>query len=379
MNKAYEFIGTLEYAPLNKEERERRAEMLKEQGYLPPNMIPDMDKYPVLHVMEYLEHPYKNATKFWNEIPELDSGRIAEIRDKLFEILTDIYGGDEVVAEYVLLTLLSKVQNREDGMPVGISCINLYSTDETVSSEILKGTERFMKLLTAHTLSAQVDLDSLCSVKMVPKKDYDTNRLSRGDLQILNSTTVLFDETMMKEGKKESEDLIHNMQGIASLIEEQSVKYNFQYHDQSFECSAPVIIISTGRSIFKNALPVPVNSKNPPNPDALNALTEEQLTDFRAYFNQVSRKGHMDIPEECSKHIQEKFIETRAIEDKQIQEKQKETKDVGARTLHTWLTYSRLNVVSQGKNECSTSVIDHVIDMENARTTRVADILSKDN
>lgn len=106
---------------MSKEDREKRAEVLAEQGYLPPNMIPDMDKYPVLHVMAYMEHPYKNATRFIKESAELSSDRTAELRVKLFDILTEMYGGDELAAEYVLLTLLSKVQIREDGLPIGIS------------------------------------------------------------------------------------------------------------------------------------------------------------------------------------------------------------------------------------------------------------------
>lgn len=378
MNRAYEFIGSLEYKPLSKEDREQRAQMFKDNGYLPPNVIPDMDKYPVLHNMTYMEHPYKNATKCFIDSPTLDSEKVADLRTKLFDILLEIYGGDELVAEYVLLTLLSKVQTREDGVPVGISCINLYSTDPDISSEVVKGTERLMKLLQAHTLYTPIDLESLNSYDLVPKKNYDTNRLSRGDLQILNSTGILLDETQMKEGKSEGERLIYNMRAIAELIEEQTVKYNFQYHDQNFDCSSFVIIVSTGRSVFKNATPVPIYAVRTPNPDALNELSEDLIDDLRLYFSQVSRQGHMEIPDECSKHIQEKYVEARKEEDNEIAENRKDTKEVGAKTLHTWLTYSKLKVIAHGQVLCSSDVLDHVINMERDRTNRVTEIVGKE-
>jgi hypothetical protein len=375
MNKAYEFVGTLEYMPLPEEARKERAEAFKENGYLPPNMIPDMDKYPVIHMMGFMEHPYKNASKYFIEAPDLSNAQVADLRPKIYDILMEIMGGDELAAEYVLLTLLSKVQTREDGLPVGISCINLYAKDSEISREIVKGLERFMKLFQAHTLFAPVDLDSLCKYDMVPKKNYDTNQLSRGVLQFLNSTCVLFDETDMKEGKSEGERLIMNMKGIAELIEQQSVKYNFQYHEQSFDCSAPVIIVSNGRSVFKNATPVPVVTARNPNPDALNDLDFDLIDQIRLYFSQVSRKSQIEIPDESAKHIQDKFVQIRKEEQKAIEEKRKENKEMGAKTLHTWLTYSKLKVTSNGQEVLPVEVIDDVIELETNRATRVEEVL----
>jgi hypothetical protein len=254
----------------------------------------------------------------------------------------------------------------------------LYSTDPDISSEVVKGTERLMKLLQAHTLCAPIDLESLTSYDLVPKKNYDTNRLSRGDLQILNSTGILFDETHMKAGKSEGERLIHNMRAIAELIEEQTVKYNFQYHDQNFDCSAFVIIVSTGRSVFKNARPVPINPVRTPNSDALNGLSDELIGELRLYLSQVSRQGHMEIPDECSNHIQEKYVNARKEEDDAIKEQRKDTNEVGAKTLHTWLTYSKLRVIAHGQEQCSSDIVDHIINMEKDRVTRVEEVVGKE-
>jgi len=275
-----------------------------------------------------------------------------------------------------LFTLLSKVQQREDGVPLGISCINLYCKNEEVSSEVLKGIERFMKLVQSHTLTAQTDLDSLTTIELTPKKNYDTNRLSRGGLQFLNSTCALFDETEMKEGKSEGEKLVFNMKGLASLIEEQTVRYNFQYHEQNFDCSCPVIIVSTGRSIFKNTTAVPVEAFRDPNPDVLNSLEEDLLNQFRYFFNQVSRRGKKDIPDETSKHVQEKFVEARQKETKDVKEKRKEQNEIGAKTLHSWLTYAQIKTSSEGLPQITPEIIDSVISLEEDRELRIQEILS---
>lgn len=234
----------------------------------------------------------------------------------------------------------------------------------------MKGTEKFFKLCLAHTLVAQIDLSSLNEIEMVPKKDYDTNRLSAGALQFLNSTVALFDETQMQEGKTESDRVVRNMQGIASLIEEQKVKYSFQFHNQEFECSCPVVIVSCGRSIFKNAPPLPVYPTKAPNPDVVNDIDSDLLDEFRYFFNQVSRKGRMNISDVCNEHIQAKFVEAR-------QESTPEN-EVGAHTLHRWLTFTRLKVISQGQEDCQTDIVDYVMDMEKARNKRVAEVLKKD-
>ena len=372
MNKAYELIGSLEYKPLSQEERAEVAAAIQEHGYLPQNVIPDMDKYPVIHLMSYMEHPYKNATEFFINAPELESNEILRLREQLLAILTEILGGDELAAEYILLSLLSKVQSRKDGMPLGISCINLYINDEDSALEILKGIEKFMKLLMCHTLVESIDLESLSKLNLVPRKDYDTNRLIGGNLQFLNSTAILFDETQLKEGKMEDRKTIENIQAIASLIEEQKVRYDFQFHSQDFLCSAAILIVSQTRSIFKNTCPLPVYTKKAPNSDAVNDIDSETLDQFRLFFNQVSRKGQMNIGEEVNEHIQNKFVEARKANT------ESETK-VDATTLHKWLDLSRLEVISNGSIECNVDTIDHIITLETDRQTRVTEVLENDS
>lgn len=62
----------------------------------------------------------------------------------------------------------------------------------------------------------------------------------------------------MREGQIEGETALFNIRGITELIEEQVVMYNFQFTTQRFEVFVPTTVLSHGRSMFKNALPVPI-------------------------------------------------------------------------------------------------------------------------
>lgn len=73
---------------------------------------------------------------------------------------------------------------------------------------------------------------------------------------MLEQTHVTCDETHFKEGKIDKNG-INNIRALAELIEDQKVVYDFQYMKQEFPISASVLILSDGRSMFKNALHIP--------------------------------------------------------------------------------------------------------------------------
>lgn len=98
----------------------------------------------------------------------------------------------------------------------------------------------------------------------------------------------------------------------------------------------------------------------------------------RYYFNQVSRKDNIEIPDECSNHIQEKFVAARQAEDQAIQDKTISTKELGANTLHTWLTYSKLKVASLGQTQLTPEIVDSVIAMEEQRKRSVENVKKSD-
>lgn len=76
-----------------------------------------------------------------------------------------------------------------------------------------------------------------------------------GEIPVLSN--LLIDETQMDEGKIDKHG-VDNIKAIATLIEEQSIQYNFQYYQQDLPTNVSVVIIGNGRSMFKNAMHLPI-------------------------------------------------------------------------------------------------------------------------
>ena len=111
-------------------------------------------------------------------------------------------------------------------------------------------------MVLAIQLNLVITTESLTEMRFQPRKNYDTNQMEPGLLQMLEGTNVLCDETHMNEGKIEKNG-ISNIKALAELIEDQKVVYDFQYVQQDFPLSASVLVLSDSRSMFKNAMHVP--------------------------------------------------------------------------------------------------------------------------
>lgn len=77
-------------------------------------------------------------------------------------------------------------------------------------------------------LNLNITTESLTEMRFQPRKNYDTNQMEAGILQMLEGTNVICDETHIKEGKIEKNG-INNIKALAELIEDQKVVYDFQY------------------------------------------------------------------------------------------------------------------------------------------------------
>ena len=87
---------------------------------------------------------------------------------------------------------------------------------------------QFLKAIIPFTLYLPVTIETLETKVMSPKKNYDTNLLEPGLLQMVDGTLVIIDESTMKAGTIKENGLT-SIKAIATLIEEQIVTYDFQY------------------------------------------------------------------------------------------------------------------------------------------------------
>jgi Mini-chromosome maintenance replisome factor len=156
-------------------------------------------------------------------------------------------------------------------------------------------------------------LETLDTKKFSPRKNYDTNLLESGLLQMVDGTFLIGDETVMKTGTLKENGIL-SIKAMATLIEQQVVEYDFQYYQQSYPINAGVIILSEGRSMFKNSTHLPLSKASGPAPfdeeKFKQILADEELMNaMRRYFlilNTFSDQTLVDfaIPTAVSEYAQ---------------------------------------------------------------------------
>jgi len=98
-------------------------------------------------------------------------------------------------------------------------------------------------------------VDNLNKMTFVPKKDYETNRLETGLLQLTPHTHLILDETAMQNGQLDAEG-VRNLTALGNLISWQKVGYNFSFHNIDFLTDFPVLVLSEGRSMLPSDVQV---------------------------------------------------------------------------------------------------------------------------
>ncbi|CAI5995073.1 unnamed protein product [Closterium sp. NIES-64] len=231
----------------------------------------------------------------WRKLPHLFSTDVGptvaaagSIRAALLSRLAAALGGDRLAAEYLLLHLLSRVHTRIEPMPLGKLSLNLSgfpepslastpsptppplsssppSLSQAASPSLSALTSSLQTLLPAtHTLP--LSLDNLNSRRLTPHKDYTSDRLVSGVLQLPAGTHLTIDETALKPGRVAALGS-QNLQALKELLEWQKVDYDFQYYKMEMQSDIPVLILSHATSRLLPAdVSLPVRCTAPPQP-----------------------------------------------------------------------------------------------------------------
>lgn len=81
------------------------------------------------------------------------------------------------------------------------------------------------------------------------RKDYKTNKLTSGVLQLAPHTHLVLDETRLLAGRLDKAG-VESVATIAHLINQQKLKCNFQYYNLEFDTDIPVLCLSEGKSML---------------------------------------------------------------------------------------------------------------------------------
>ncbi|KAG5682248.1 hypothetical protein PVAND_011612 [Polypedilum vanderplanki] len=357
LNELVEIIGFIYPTPQYSSGSIENEDFNEDLTQLPPYNI---------HVVSLKKRRHNNSLLF-KPISESDSQITEDIQRELLNLLKQILFGDELCATFLLCHLISHVYSRVNDDALGKFTLNLIC--RSVPAEILK--EYAIKLynvifetLLPNSIYIPMTIENLNSTQFVPKKDYTTNRLSAGLLQLPSGTNILLDETKLANGKLDHSGCTAISQ-FSELIKTQQLSYDFQFYKIPYKTDNPVLIISEGKSLLASDFSIPIK---PNDEDCIRLINENfaavmhymrpKLNAFRCYLTSC-RLQSFDIGDEETKMIEADFVKMRENSNFQVED------------LHKLLVISRLIGISKGLKFLDKSSWEIAKHMESERKDRL--------
>lgn len=250
---------------------------------------------------------------------------------------------DELAAEYLLSHLISTVYSRSEMESIGKFALNLCNIPKDCLKQYTKRLYEVLELLLPASHYLPMTLDTMNTAAFAPKKDYETNKLVSGLLQLAPHTHLILDETQMQQGKLETNG-VHAIQHLANLINNQQLKCDFQYYQIDYNVDIPVLVVSEGRSLLPSDFVLPIHADDKAIEiyeeslkAALHYLQPQRLQQFRTYLT-LARTTQFSVNEDLAEIIQQEFVDMRKANVKS-----------NADDLHGLLVLSRLLGIARGK------------------------------
>ncbi|XP_061368046.1 mini-chromosome maintenance complex-binding protein [Gastrolobium bilobum] len=353
LNDIFEFVGILTSDPELQEDTEDTdlSNGLCEDPlhHFPPNKVPRLHCFihRKLAVRDFLQN---------NPTVEPKPDFVKGIREALLRHLTAVLGNDDVAAHFMLLHLLSKVHARVDALAVGKLSVNLTCFSKETACIFGKQLNPAIKNLLPFTHCIPLTVEYLNGASLAPKKNYDTNRLETGVLQLAEGSHLIVDETKLEVGILNSMG-IENARLLKTLIELQKVEYDFKYYKMEMATDVQLLVLSEGKS---NILPADVVV--PFRPSATNcseAVATEALEAWRWYLATVRQLPH-SIESEMQKVVENDLVEARQAD-----------RSLNPQDLSRWLTMGRLMSLSFGETSLSLEHWQMVKELERLRRERL--------
>ncbi|KAG1653796.1 Mini-chromosome maintenance complex-binding protein [Nymphon striatum] len=298
------------------------------------------------------------STKVTQEV----SSSANSIRTELHSILKQALLGDELAADYMICHLLSSVYVRKETMALGKFALNL---SKITSAEFSSKLYNLLQEIIPKSHFLQMSLSNMNEQIFVPKKDYSSNRLVSGLLQLSSNTHLVVDELALTAGQLDSKG-VQNVTALGSLIMWQKVEYDFNFHKMDYSCDIPVLIISEGKSMLPSDFHVPVTQQiSWPEMESIYRgihayLTPALLESIRKYLI-ILKNTEFNVPEELQTTIQNDFVNMRS-----------QNNQMKAEDLHSLLVIARLLSLSFGQSVLTIESWEKAKAMETERKLRLS-------
>ncbi|XP_040217398.1 mini-chromosome maintenance complex-binding protein isoform X1 [Rana temporaria] len=290
---------------------------------------------------------------------------LCSVRSELLGFLTHALLGDGLAAEYLIFHLISNVYARRDVLPLGKFTLNLSGCPR--NGMFTQHLHRVVQQLVPTSYYLRMTIENMNSLRFIPQKDYNANRLLSGILQLSSHTSLLVDETLLEQGQLDTTG-VRNVTALGNVITWQKVDYDFSYHRMEFPCNINVLVASEGRSLLPSDCQIHLKPQLvPPNMEQymvalLSAVQPSLLNKFRIYISLLQMMDY-SISEDVTKFVEDDFVDMR----------KDDPQSMSAEDLHRLLLVARLLSLSSGHGSLSRERWQKAKQLESQRKSRLQD------
>jgi len=305
----------------------------------------------------------------------LDLTRLRLARVRLETILTQLFGGDKLAAEYVILSLLSRIQRRKNELAIGQMSVNITGIKPEMK-QLIEKLYSLISRITTHSHFLDLSIANLNNLQFTPQKDHDNNKMIAGTLQLPDGLFLMINETALSEGLLTQQGT-SNLATLNHIIRWQSHKYDFKFHSVDIDTDLNILIMSEGKSVL--AAPIILNLEYDDMDSIKQAcesindfLTDELLNMFRYYISVLRQPDaqNYQIPEEVQSIIEKDFVGFR----RQTEAQNKPL--FSADDLSSYMTLARLLTISRCEQTLSEQIWKDICQMEATRKLRLSSRVS---
>lgn len=261
VNEVYEFIGILNYDAYHSAEIGDPQSLESYECYYPHNLIPRLHCLTVRKISNQLQEEAFILTQSLSFPINLK-----EIQGVFMKLLNSLTCNDELSSLFLLFGIINHFpqdNSKQILETIQKLVINIYQASKIVFLDQEKQKEisfaevlsLILEKITCKSVYFPLELASLDKKSFISKKNYETNCLDIGKLQISSNTVVCIDETKMSAGSL-NETGVKNIHFLNELLENQVLNFDFCFQELKVPCPCNVIICSEGKTFLKSNIQV---------------------------------------------------------------------------------------------------------------------------
>ncbi|PIO69935.1 hypothetical protein TELCIR_08227 [Teladorsagia circumcincta] len=246
--------------------------------------------------------------------------------------------------------------SRPGGTPLCFLPLNIVGvTDSKVAHKIVEMVRHLMPKVKVVTLTPEL----LSKTRFAPVKNYESDVLHQGELQLSNGTVLIIDETQLPSGSFPVSGFVEeNLKVLEELIVEHRMLYDYGFYKIPMDVDYNVLILSKKESrFFKTPFRIPIEPSSSP-------FSLENVGDKREFL-QRSRSGvsSVSLTDDVSKKVQDSFVNMCASLDAKADK---------AALLNEMLIISRLVASSNGSPSVEFEHWQHAIRISSANSSAMS-------